>query len=1047
MTIFNITANTLTAALSNNDSMVYAGKNGFVTEIGAIPVLCTAITSNTSSIALTLNNIDKLIDDNSMEHILDLPPLLGIGSSFAKVPISQYPKSSKNFGSIAYYDSESNVSLSITSYNISANSIVLENQEYGNALISSILPPTPFYITLYQPIYANNFSNRTAYVSGSFISKKKTDNIAGLNQTYFMEMPLVPRNRKNINLYVDGNLSNNFSWPGGTSINFFVSGDSSEATVVINEYTTPAIERLDLLSLSTFNNNYTVINTSYQVTDSLFNNELTSNTYYKIKLNKDITSDITGQAIINITPDFIGNISNVSNSSFSINLDNYPYTYELANNKIYYMYQKDKVRFNEAKLDEFGRLNSLSPQKYLVEVTNINRYNRVIGPVKKLITIEPLVIAKVAFSTVTEQIFIDTSGGASIIANISFTPIKNRDVESYRLRWRIISSDSSVSPEFTDVIIDHDETATIITETTPPINRGRTPGSNILDYEITPKINNSLGFPLRATHPLIGKQTVPFGVRNLTVAQQDNFLIFAWSIVQTPDGFVFDIDAKEVEIRRFPGIVDVNSVDDIDRTWGVSTIIDRIPFPSTNYSKPITVFGDYTFLLRVRDTSDIESDEIAAAVVNISRPTNIKVFKSYNEREPGISFITQDGLEFPTSNVNPESSFPSFSESINGGLIFSDSSNADNSNGSATGFSVFSGTSNLTTGTSSVAEYITQIRDMGKIIKGTVRSAPVLSIDNPTIAYAAFYDTIISTGVSDESSDNTILVDSAFSGLGTVLGFANANSAVVTYNSFQRTLTSGGPLGNVYAIRNPGQFVGDESNSNSYALIAGVINANAIALGEVYFANGQLSGSNSFANLTVSGNSYQLINLVQFGDEGASRNFFGPSRSIIQNLFFRYSTENVFYSAASNGVSGYPNHGNTNPFAFSGAASNSELGWKPYIAGEVDFRYLQLKLEVQNPLPTQFGIILSDFNYEVDLKEKNFRRSTLPVDNVEGIVLDYSFIGFNEQPVVVATPLGSSGALSVMISNVSESFCNVQVFDSTNTAVDYAFVNITAIGV
>lgn len=1049
MTIFNITANTISAGLRENESLVYGGKNGFTTEIGAIPVLCTSVSANISSVVLTLNNIDKLIDDNSMEHILALPSLVGGESSFIKVPIVQYPQSSKKFRSIAYYDNLSNVSLAISSYNISANSITLNNQEYDSGLISSIFPPTPFYVTLYQPILANNFSNRTAFVSGSFVSKKKTDNIAGLNQTYFMEMPLIPKNKKDINLYIDGNLSNNFSWPGGASINFIVASGSTEATVIVNNYTTPAIERLDLISLSTFNNNYVITNTSYQASDIFFNNELTSNNYYKIKLNKNISSDITGQSIINITPDFIGNISNVSNSSFSLQIEdkNYPYSYELANNKIYYLYQKDKLQFNEAKLDEFGRLNSLSPQTYLVEVTNINRYNRVVGPIKKLITIEPLTISKVASSTVTEQIFIDTTGGASIIANISFPPIKNRDVEGYVLRWRIISSENSISPTFTDVSLDHDENTNEIIYTTPPINRGRTPGSNILDYEITPKINNSLGFSLRGSHALIGKQTVPFGVRNLSVAQQDNFLIYNWDILQTSDGFIFDLDAKEVEIRRFPGVVDINNIDDIDQAWGLSSIIDRIPFPSTNYSKPISVFGSYTFLLRVRDTSDIESDEIAAAVVNISRPTDISVYKNYNEREPGISYINQQGVPLPTSNINPEVSFPSFSEVINGGLIFSDSSNADNSNGSASGFSVYNGTSNLTTGTSAVSEYITQIRDMGKIIKGTVRSAPILSVDNPSVSYASFYDTILSTGVSDESSNDSILVDSAFTGIGSVLGFSNANAAVVSYNAFQRTLTSGGPLGNVYAIRNPGQFAGDEANSNSYALIAGVIDQNSIRLGEVYFANGAPSGSNTFANLTVSGNSYQLVNLTQFGDEGASRNFFGPSRSIVQNLFFRYSTENVFYEASSNGISGYPNHGNTNPFAFAGASSNAELGWKPYIAGEIDFRYLQLKLQLENPLPDQFSILLKEFNYVVDLKQKNFRKSSLQVDNVNGVVVDYSFIGFIEEPVIVATPIGSSNSLSVMISNVSENFCNVQVFDNTGSTVDYAFVNLTAIGI
>lgn len=1049
MTLFTI--NSLSSnVLNNNDVIVYGGKNGFTTDIGSIPILCTAVTANVGSIVLTLSNVHLLTDDNSMNNVLELPQTLGLGSNFVKVPFNQYPASAKLKGSIAHYERVSNVSLPITAYSISSNTITVINQAYDDSTISSVLLTPPFYIALYQPILANNFSNRSAYISGSFISKKATANVQGVNSEYIMELPLIPIDKKFIDLYLDGSLTSSFTWAGSNSISFVLNGQTSNAVVEVSNYTVPAIETKDILVMSTFNSYYTVSNTSYQPSDVDYSADLTSNSYYKIKFDTSITANIASQLLVNITRDFEGPVSNVTNSSFDIAIDTktYPFTYELANNNVYYLYQKDKLQTTTAKLDEYGRLNSLTPATYLVEATNINRYNRATSTVKKLITIDPLEIAKVTSSSVTEQIFIDTTGGASIIANISFPPIKGRDVESYKLRWSVISENSSVSPTFTDVTLKQDELASAITFTTPPLNRGRNPGSNILSYEIIPQINNSVGFTFKADHPLIGKQSTPAGVTSLSVAQQDNFLIFNWSILLTREGFIFDIDAKEVEIRRYPEAVDLNNPDDIDQAWGVSVIEDRVPFPSTNYSKPISVYGTFTYLARVRDTSDIESETIAAAVLTISRATNTKVFKSYNERQPNVSYIIQEGAVFPTSNIHPEASFPSFSESINGGLIFSDSSNADNSNGSATGFSVYSTTDFLTTGTSSTSEYITQIRDMGKTITGTTRINSVVSINNPSIAYPAFINTIISNGVSDPSPSSDVLVDVAFSGIGTILGFSNANAAVVTYNSFQRTLTSGGPLGNVYAILNPGQFDGDEANANSYALIAGTINANAIALGEVYFANGQLSSSNNFANLTISGNSYQLVNLVQYGDEESTRTFLGPSRSILQNIFFRYSTDNVFYDAAANGISGYPNHGNTNPFAFVGAASNAELGWKPYVAGEIDFRYLQIKLELTNTSPNQFEILLADLTYEVDMKEKYFRKSTVAVNSVNGIVIDYSFTNFVEIPTITATPVSSSGAsLNVLLSNVSESFCNVQVFNSSGIAIDTGFVNITAIGI
>jgi hypothetical protein len=1049
MSIFTIKTNA-TGFLSNNESVVYAGKNGFTTEIGTIPVLCTAVSSNAGSISLTVSNINQLVDDNYMVNVLEVPSLIGLSNPTVKVPFKQYPTSTKQQGSIAYYDNFSEVSLPISSYNISSNTVVVANQPYSDSLISSLLPSVPFYINLYQPITPNNFSNRSAYVSGSFLTKKKVDNVRiVVNSFYTMELPIIPLNTKFIELYLDGEQSNNYTWNNSNAITFPLFGTTSEARVVVSRYTVPALERLDSVTLSTFNNNYSITNTSYQVSDALYDSSLTNSGYFKIRLNRNLSVNSTGQSIVNITPDFEGKTSNVTPTSFdiAINNRNYLFTYELANNKVYYLYQKDKVQLTTAKVDEFGKLASLSPQTYIVEATNINRYNRSIGPVKKLVTIAPLEIAKVTSSEVSEQIFIDTTGGASIIANISFPTIKGRDIDSYTVRWRVLSSQNSVSPTFTDVTIANNDEVDTLVYTTPPLNRGRTPGNNILDYEITPRINNALGFPLKGSHPLIGKQNTPAGVTGLNVSQQDNFLIFTWSILLTADGYVFDIDSKEVEIRQFPGFVDVSNIADVEQAWGVSIVVDRVPFPSTNYASPINVFGTYTYLFRVRDTSDIESATIAASVLDIVRPTDIKVYKSYNERSPGFSYIVQDGEPFPTSNVNPEASFPSFSESINGGLILSDSSNTDNSNGSATGLSVFSGTSNLTTGTSSIGEYITQIRDMGLPIKGTVRSNPILSIDNPSIAYAEFYQTIIADGISDVSSNSSILVDSAFGGIGHILGFSNIFAAPVSYDSYQGTLTSGGPLGNVYAIRNPGQFAGDVANANSYALIAGVINNNSIRLGRAYFANGNPSSSNIFSNVTVAGNSYQLINLTQFGDDDASRTFLGPSRSIQQNLFFRYSTDNVFYTAAANGISGYPNHGNTNPFAFSGAFVNPELGWKPYTAGEVYFRYIQFKLELINQQPDQFGILLKDFNYEIDIKEKSFRKSSILVNDANGIVVDYSFIGFIENPVVTVTPISSSNSLIAVVSNISENFCNVQLFNSTGSALSSGFVNLNVIGI
>jgi hypothetical protein len=476
-----------------------------------------------------------------------------------------------------------------------------------------------------------------------------------------------------------------------------------------------------------------------------------------------------------------------------------------------------------------------------------------------------------------------------------------------------------------------------------------------------------------------------------------------------------------------------------------------VAFPNTTFSNPINSFDEYTYLLRVRDTSDIESNEIAASALTIDRPTTVRVFKTYNDFSPGTSFVTQDGVALPTANQHPELSFTSFSEGINGGLVLFDSSNTDNSNGSAVGFSAFGNTSYLTTATNSFAEYITPIRDLGRIISGTVRITTALSASTPGLTYGSFYNLIVS-GVTDFhgsaglTPSANVLVDNAFGGIGTLLGFNNANAATVSYNSFHQTLTSGGALGNVYAIRNPGQFTGDTSNANSYALIAGVINANAIAIGNVYFANGQLSSGNNFANVAISGNSYELINLVQYGDPGAAVTFLGPEKSIVQNIFVRYATSNVFYAANANGVVGYPGHGNTNGNAFVGATNNAELGWKSYVPGLNEFQYFQIKLQINNPSPDSTEIILQDLKYEIDTPQKTFRKK-VQVAAEEGITVDYSYVNFYEIPQVSAVVVDSDVSQFAQVFDINTSNCKVKVFLSqSGNLSDNANVSVIAVG-
>jgi hypothetical protein len=1046
-----------TSSLAIGQEMVYAGKSGYSTLIGAVPILCTSYTANSSSIVFNVSNVHLLTDDNFNTNILNVPDLLGLPKSYLKADILQYEESTQAAGAAGYTSQLAPATLEIRNFNLTANTITTNNYVTGALLISNQLTTPPFYITLFQTIKANNFASNSFYVHGSEVSTTRTSNIIGTSGTYTHSLGVTPSTRNDIDVFIDDIKTESYSWPAsGNAANIALSLPGLDTTLETRtrSYTVPAIERGDSVSLSTFNNVFTITNTSYQISDASYNANLTNNRYYRIKLSKPISSDAIGSTLYNISRDLTGTVSAVTDSNFTIQYDerNYPFTYELANNKVYYLYQKDKIKFTTARLDEYGKLSSVDTKYYLVEATNINRFNRISNTVKKLIKIDPIKIAKVSQIDISELIFIDTTGGASITATIFFPPVLGRDITDYEIKYRVVSTETSTLPEYATTFIPQNETVPLLRCAINNLNRGRAAGTNTLEVIVTPLNGQYRGFETRFSQSLVGKTDFPAGLSNLNVAQQGLQIIFSWQFATTADGYILDLDTKEVEIREYPGSIDISDSETLDAAWSISLVVDRIPFPNTTFNTPVSKFGNYTYLLRVRDTSNQESTKVVGAVLQLIRPTDVRIYKAYNEGAPGISFSTQDNIPFPTSNTDPEVSFPSFSSAVNGGFVKNASSNADNSNASSFGFSAYGGTGFLTTGNQTTAQYVTQIRDIGRVIRGTLRIAPTVSIASPNITYVTQYNSFFS-GVSDfhgtigRAVTSNVLVDTAFGGIGHILGFDNSNAATVTYNSFHRTLTSGGEYGNVYMIRRAESFTGDIANANSYAKIAGVINGNAIALGEVFHSNGEPTGGNTFANVTISGNSYQLIDVTQFGDPGGGFTYLGPDRSISQNLFIRYSTDNVYYSGASNGVAGYPGHGNTNPYAFTGAATNAELGYKNYIAGELDFRYFQIKLEVINKKPLQSSLILENLTYEVDVREKTFRK-VINVNSTTGVVVDYSYVGFVENPTIAATIISTESGHSVLVSNVSTGYCNVVVFNTQNgNFVSPHTVNITAVGV
>lgn len=1043
MTKLRINTNSNTG-IANNYTFVYAGKSGFSTRLGAASLLVNSFTTSVSDIVLSVSNLHLIFDD-----FFSNTATQGQANVYIQAPTSQFPASTFQFGSSGYINLLGYTTLEVRNVNVLANTITVFNKTENGRSVASSLLSAPLRITAFQPKIVDN----TVYILGSDASITNKANVTGLIGDYLIEFRVPPTIKKDIRILVDNSEITNYTWPVGGNTRLAtvpLTGSEEIVEYIINPLRTPAIESNDIVTAYS-TNSFIVTNTSYQPGDNLNNVQLTSSNFYKIKLNKELPINALGGKIVNISPDAEGLVSNVASNYFEFDYsNNYPYSYSLANNSLYYFYNKNAVTYTQGRLDQYGRLENIPVGNYIVNVHNVSRFNRVSPRISNLLTIDPIRIPKVQDIEVSEEIIIDTTTGATINAIVSFLPILTADVDTYEVLYRVNESEGVSDTQYKKILVGQNTTANRISVTINSLTRGRTAGSNTLNLIITPLKGNFRGLSVQYSHSLIGKTAKPSGVRNLNVAQQEKNLLYSWSLVLTADGYLQDLDATEIEIREFPGFVDVSNQDSLQAAWGVSVTIDRIPAKNTSFISAVSKFGTYTYMLRVRDSSNNESDTIAGKVVVLERPTSIKVFKAYNESNPDVSFIVQDGELLPNSNLHPEVSYPSVNDVITNGFIVSGlSSNTDNSNGSSRGFSATSNSSMITTGSSTIAEYTTQIRDIGLVTKATIRVNPVLSIRSINTTFNTQREIILS-GITDFHGSvglppsGNVLVDNAFGGIGHILGFNNANAATVSYNAYHRTLTSGGAFGNVYAIVSASNT---EANANSYALIAGVLNANTIILGNTYHANGNETYSNVLSNVAIAGNSYYLVNLLQFGDPVGTVTFFGPESAVSQNVFIRYASDNVFYSAAANGVVGFPNHGNTNPFAFTGAATNAELGFSNFIAGDFDVRYFQIKLTVENKFPNSTEITLDGFNYEVDVEEKYFRK-TLQVNSTLGVTVDYSNTKFILPPTISTSLVNSYNSYTIDVSNVSNTSCLVTVRNPLNNAtVATETVSIIAIGI
>jgi len=253
------------------------------------------------------------------------------------------------------------------------------------------------------------------------------------------------------------------------------------------------------------------------------------------------------------------------------------------------------------------------------------------------------------------------------------------------------------------------------------------------------------------------------------------------------------------------------------------------------------------------------------------------------------------------------------------------------------------------------------------------------------------------------------------------------------------TFTSGGVLDE-----------GDYSNANALAFIAGTINSDHIELGATFFANGDPTGSNAFANITVGSNAYKLVNMTQYSDTGSAETFSGTLGAVTSQVLIRTTTADNSALYASTGTNGRA-EGAVQTDEFQGGGVND--GFQSYQAGSRTFRQFQLKIILNNSKPNEFDFTIDKFRYSIEKDTVTFT-DTVTYDGAPKTVSMLSS-GFLNRPVISYTVLTQEDAVAnpaivvtTAASNQSLSFRMV-ASDGTGEyqANSTATVMVTAIGV
>lgn len=1004
---------------------VLQGKNGFTSSIGTINLLCTSATQyGAGNIAFTVPGLNYCIDDNFATHVLgvtSVAPTLTKGANNVVIPIKEKANSNILLNFVGYQSSITNISRPITNYNVASNTIYIENTFSGDTSLLQVLPKAPFYITINQVLPSNYISNNVLYVNGTTSTHVVEGMLdPGINT---IELPVKPTATTFVRFYIDGiqltdglhtiNLNTNSS----LEANIKYTKETSDYTyrAEIDYYTVPSIELGDTVEIS-YGNTFTVTNSTYDPSSAKYDASRTANNIFAIELDSVPTFSLAGYSLVNITENPVGIINNVTSNSYTIDYstDTYPETINLANSRIYTT--QIGGSYEKLFLTDSLLISDLPVGITTVKARSRNLLGRVSPYVEKSVTVSTLPIQKVENLLLSESLYMEQLAGVAVRMVCSFDHIINQEVTDYEISYAI-GTDNSASFNTVKVSAAGASNGKIYF-TVNNVDRGLYTEQNTFFIRVTPLNRNIRGITNLKQQAIKGKQMEPQNILNFAGGQQNEAVMLTWDY-RKQDGYnntLFDIDLQDVIINRLEGDVPA-TVENFNKGVAIATVSANL----TRVVVSIDVFGTYTYLARTRDTSGNLSLDVVKLVITSVRPQRNTVIAAYNEDSPATIFT-----ELVNSN-STEYYFPSQANATNG-LAGPGKSKVDNANGWASGWTATTEPTDLLAGTQ--ATYITQIRDLGN----TVTSIIYLDIKGSQTLQDTYNDQHeeIANLVSIPSGSPTIL---RATNIGYMLGANNAAVEAPRYDSNNRTWMTGPAEGNVWAIWQHG--IGDTANANSYAYIAGLINANAIALGESFYANGKPTGGNALANVTMVASGFTLVNLKQYSDI-AGETYAGTLGAVTSQTFIRTTTLNPYYA-----------NGNVNTSVF----STTTDGFVPFETGIKTLRYLQFKHIITNHQPDKYDFTLDKFRYTIE-KEKVIYSKTIPYSSSPTNV-DISSANFISRPVINYTILNQNNAESnpaiAVTTAASNSIISFKLLASNGTgaypADSTANVMITAIGV